>query len=415
MGSGSPHERPQVPLARLRASDVTASAGAAAGVLTAGFVTVLVGFSSSYPLIVQTAAAMGLSADQLATMTAALALGMGLTCLVPSLWLRLPVVIAWSTPGAALLALSLRDVPLDQAVGAFMACALLLTAAGASGVFERWMHRIPQSMASALLAGVLVRFGMDIFPALERAPVIVLPMLLMLLVGRRVTPRFAVPLSLLAGLIAALLLPGAIHWPATTPAAVSVQPLAWPPAWSLQAMLGVTLPLFVVTMASQNLPGVAVLKASGYGHAPVSVLLTVVGVATFLLAPFGVFALNLAAITAALCMGPEAHPDPARRWLAAAAAGVLYLVVALFAAPLAAFFVALPKELVMTIAGLALLPTIGRGLFTALADEAQRDAALVTFLVTASGLTLWGIGPAFWGVIFGLTALVVWRMPLASR
>ncbi len=385
--------------------------GAATGVLTAGFVTVLVGFSSSYPLIVQTASAMGLSAEQLATMTAALSLGMGLTCLVPSLWWRLPVVIAWSTPGAALLAVSLRNIPLDQAIGAFIACAVLLTAVGASGVFERWMHRIPHSLASALLAGVLVRFGFDIFPALERAPWTVFPMLLVLLVGRRLWPRFAVPLSLLAGLLAVALQTGGLSWPTAASTTVTVQPLAWPPVWSTQAFLGVALPLFVVTMASQNLPGVAVLRASGYGHAPISALLTIVGLATLLLAPFGVFALNLAAITAALCMGPEAHPDPQRRWLAAAAAGVLYLLVAVFAAPLAALFLSLPKELVMTIAGLALLPTIGRGLHAALADEAQRDAALVTFLVTASGLTLWGIGPAFWGVVFGLIALIAWRTP----
>lgn len=385
--------------------------GAATGVLTAGFVTVLVGFSSSYPLIVQTASAMGLSAEQLATMTAALSLGMGLTCLVPSLWWRLPVVIAWSTPGAALLAVSLRNIPLDQAIGAFIACAVLLTAVGASGVFERWMHRIPHSLASALLAGVLVRFGIDVFPALERAPWTVVPMLLVLLVGRRLWPRFAVPLSLLAGLLAVALQPGGLSWPTAASTTVTVQPLAWPPVWSTQAFLGVALPLFVVTMASQNLPGVAVLRASGYGHAPISALLTIVGLATLVLAPFGVFALNLAAITAALCMGPEAHTDPQRRWLAAAAAGVLYLLVAVFAAPLAALFLSLPKELVMTIAGLALLPTIGRGLHAALADEAQRDAALVTFLVTASGLTLWGIGPAFWGVVFGLIALIAWRTP----
>jgi benzoate membrane transport protein len=262
-----------------------------------------------------------------------------------------------------------------------------------------------------LLAGVLVRFGIDIFPALERAPWTVLPMLLVLLLGRRLWPRYAVPLSLLAGLIAVALQSGGLNWPTAASTTVTVQPLAWPPVWSAQAFLGVALPLFVVTMASQNLPGVAVLRASGYGHAPISALLTIVGLATLILAPFGAFALNLAAITAALCMGPEAHPDPQRRWLAAAAAGVLYLLVAVFAAPLAALFVSLPKELVMTIAGLALLPTIGRGLHAALADDAQRDAALVTFLVTASGLTLWGIGPAFWGVVFGLIALIVWRTP----
>lgn len=382
----------------------------ALSVLTAGFVTVLVGFSSSYALVVQMARSLGLDAAQLATMTAALALGMGLTCLVPSVWLRLPVVIAWSTPGAALLALSLNGVALPDAIGAFMACGVLLTLAGVTGLFERWMNRIPQALASALLAGVLVRFGLDVFGGLPLAPGIIGPMLIVYLVGRRFAARFVVPLTLLAGLLATLAGPGLLALPAASGAA-PLAPLAWPPRISLNTLLGVTLPLVVVTMASQNLPGVAVLKACGYGHAPVSRLLTLVGLVTLVLAPFGVFALNLAAITAALCMGPEAHPDPARRWLAAAMAGVFYLLVALFAAPLAALFTALPTSLVATIAGLALLPTIGRGLHAALADDAQRDPALITFLVTASGLTLWGIGSAFWGVVFGVCALLAWQWP----
>lgn len=403
---------------RLRPVARGGAGGRALGVITAAFVTVLVGFSSSYPLVVQTASAMGLNADQLATMTAALSLGMGLTCLLPSLWLKIPVVIAWSTPGAALLTVSLQGVALPQALGAFIACAVMLTAAGASGLFERWINRIPMSLASALLAGVLVRFGIDIFPALARAPAMVAPMLVTLLVARRATPRFAVPLALLAGLAVVWIGPGltgpSVSSTASVTSRASLSPLAWPPEWSLTVFLSVALPLFVVTMASQNLPGVAVLRASGYGRAPVSILLTIIGLVSLVLAPFGVFALNLAAITAALCMGPDAHPDPNRRWLAAAAAGVLYMVVGLFAAPLAAFFLALPRELVATIAGLALLPTIGRGLHAALADEGQRDAALVTFLVTASGLTLWGIGPAFWGVVFGVVALLVWRPSTAA-
>jgi benzoate membrane transport protein len=243
-------------------------------------------------------------------------------------------------------------------------------------------------------------------------------MLVTLLVARRATPRFAVPLALQAGLAVVWIGPGltgpSVSSTASVTSRASLSPLAWPPEWSLTVFLSVALPLFVVTMASQNLPGVAVLRASGYGRAPVSILLTIIGLVSLVLAPFGVFALNLAAITAALCMGPDAHPDPNRRWLAAAAAGVLYMVVGLFAAPLAAFFLALPRELVATIAGLALLPTIGRGLHAALADEGQRDAALVTFLVTASGLTLWGIGPAFWGVVFGVVALLVWRPSTAA-
>jgi benzoate membrane transport protein len=174
------------------------------------------------------------------------------------------------------------------------------------------------------------------------------------------------------------------------------------------SLLGVALPLFVVTMASQNLPGIAVMRASGY-RAPVSAMLVVTGIATVTLAPFGVFAINFAAITAALCMGPEAHPDPARRWLAAAAAGMLYIATAAFAAPIATAFAGLPFELVATIAGLALLPTIARGLQAAVADDAEREPAVITFLVTASGLTLFGIGSAFWGVAFGVAALWFWR------
>jgi len=332
---------------------------------------------------------------------------MGLTTLLPSLWLRIPVVTAWSTPGAALLAVSLQGVPLAQAIGAFLACGLLLTLAGASGLFERWMSRIPMSLASALLAGVLLRFGIEAFGALGTAPLVVGTMLATFLVARRLAPRFAVPLTLLAGFGAVLAGPGLA--PVGTGAAASLQPLAWPPQLSVPVLLGVALPLFVVTMASQNLPGVAVLRAAGYGGAPVSRLLTITGVATLLLAPFGAFALNLAAISAALCMGPDAHPDPRRRWLAAAAAGCFYLAAAAFAGPIAGVFAALPRELVIAIAGLALLPTIGRGLQAAVADESERDPALVTFLVTASGLTLWGIGPAFWGVVFGVAALLAWR------
>ncbi len=376
--------------------------------VVAGFVCVLVGFTSSYAIVVQAALAMGLDAAQLATMTAALALGMGLTTLLPSLWLRIPVVTAWSTPGAALLATSLPGVPLPEAIGAFVGCAVLLTAAGATGLFERWMSRIPLSIASALLAGVLLRFGLDAFAGLRTAPAIVAAMLATFLVARRVSPRWAVPATLVAGIVAVLAGPGLAPQPGAA-AAASVAPLAWPPTFSVSTLLGVALPLFVVTMASQNLPGVAVLRASGYGHAPISRLLTIAGVATLVLAPFGAFALNLAAISAALCMAPDVHPDPKRRWVAAACAGGFYLAVAAFAGPLAGLFAALPREMVIAVAGLALLPTIGRGLQAAVANETEREPALVTFLVTASGLVLWGVGSAFWGVVFGIVALLAWR------
>jgi benzoate membrane transport protein len=387
------------------------AASASGGLLpmvVAGFVCVLVGFTSSYAIVVQAGVAMGLDAAQLATMTAALALGMGLTTLLPSLWLRIPVVTAWSTPGAALLAVSLPGVPLSEAIGAFLACAVLLTLAGATGLFERWMNRIPMSIASALLAGVLLRFGLDAFAGLRVQPAVVGSMLATFLVARRVSPRWAVPATLAAGIVAVLAGPGLA--PAANAGAVaSVAPLAWPPSLSASTLLGIALPLFVVTMASQNLPGVAVLRTCGYGDAPISRLLTFAGLATLVLAPFGAFALNLAAISAALCMAPDVHPDPRRRWVAAAFAGSFYVAIALFAGPLAALFAALPREMVIALAGLALLPTIGRGLQAALANEAEREPALVTFLVTASGLVLWGVGSAFWGVVFGVAALLAWR------
>jgi benzoate membrane transport protein len=376
--------------------------------VVAGFVCVLVGFTSSYAIVVQAGVAVRLDAAQLATMTAALALGMGLTTLLPSLWLRIPVVTAWSTPGAALLAVSLPGVPLAEAIGAFVACAVLLTLAGATGLFERWMNRIPMSIASALLAGVLLRFGLDAFAGLQVQPLVVGAMLATFLVARRVSPRWAVPATLLAGLVTVLAGPG-LAAVAGGVAAASAAPLAWPPSFSASTLLGIALPLFVVTMASQNLPGVAVLKASGYGEAPISRLLTIVGVATLVLAPFGAFALNLAAISAALCMAPDVHPDPRRRWVAAACAGTFYVSIAVFAGPLAALFAALPREMVVGIAGLALLPTIGRGLHAAVANEHEREPALVTFLVTGSGVVLWGVGSAFWGVVFGVAALLAWR------
>ena len=385
-----------------------AAPGGLLPMVVAGFVCVLVGFTSSYAIVVQAGVAMGLDAAQLATMTAALALGMGLTTLLPSLWLRIPVVTAWSTPGAALLAVSLPGVPLAEAIGAFLACAVLLTLAGATGLFERWMNRIPMSIASALLAGVLLRFGLDAFAGLQLQPAVVGAMLATFLVARRASPRWAVPATLLAGLVAVLAGPG-LAPVAGGVAAAAVAPLAWPPSFSAATLLGVALPLFVVTMASQNLPGVAVLKASGYGGAPISRLLTIVGVATLLLAPFGAFALNLAAISAALCMAPDVHPDPRRRWVAAAFAGTFYVAIAAFAGPLAALFAALPREMVIGIAGLALLPTIGRGLQAAVANDHEREPALVTFLVTGSGVVLWGVGSAFWGVVFGVAALIAWR------
>ncbi|WP_069383524.1 benzoate/H(+) symporter BenE family transporter [Halomonas caseinilytica] len=369
--------------------------------LTAGFIAVLIGYTSSAVIIFQAAEATGASQAQIGSWMWALGIGSGLTTIVFSWRYRMPLLTAWSTPGAALLATSLPGVSMSEAIGAFLFSALLITLCGMTGLFERLMHRLPRALASALLAGVLLRFGLDLFMAMEHDLLLPLAMCLAYLAGKRLWPRYAIPMVLAVG-IAMALFEGSLHLGEITPALASPDFIM--PSFSLTAMVGVGVPLFVVTMASQNLPGIAAIRAAGYAL-PISPLIGGTGVATLALAPFGGFALNLAAISAAVCQGPEAHADPTRRYTAGIAAGGFYLLLGLFGATVTSLFAAFPAELVMAVAGLALLPTLGGGLADALGDTDHRDAALVTFLITASGIGLGGIGAAFWGLAGGLVTL----------
>ena len=397
---------PGLPPVRLRDFSVSAA--------TAGFVAVLVGFTSSVAIVYQAATALGATPAQIASWMWALGLGMGLCTLLPSLWLRKPVLIAWSTPGAALLASAAAGggFGMADAVGAFMISAALITLCGATGWFERVMDRLPLPLANALLAGVLARFAIDAFLALQSALALVGAMLAGYLVARRWWPRYAVVTVLAIGSVWAAavgrLQLGAVDWRLTAPVLVA-------PEFSWRAAIGLALPLFIVTMASQNLPGVAVIRSAGY-RLPVSKIITLTGVATLLLAPFGAFSLNFAAITAAICMGREAHEDPDRRYVAGVVNGLIYCLIGLFGAAVTAVLTAFPHELVVALAGLALLGSIGSGLAAAVRDDAQREAALITFLVTLSGLSLGGVGSAFWGLVAGALALFVqqWR-PRARR
>lgn len=380
---------------------------------TAGFVAVLVGFTSSVAIVFQAAQAFGATPAQITSWMWALGLGMGLCSALPSLWLRQPVMVAWSTPGAAVLATAgaVGGFSMAEAVGAFMVCALLITVAGVSGLFERLMNRIPMAIASALLAGVLARFGLQAFAAAQTALPLVLLMLATYLAGKRLAPRYAVPATLLAAVVF-VALRGAMAWGAVT--FQLAVPEFTAPVFTLSAAVSLALPLFVVTMASQNLPGVAVMRATGY-DLPVSKLITLTGLATLVLAPFGAFALNFSAITAAICMGPEAHEDKVRRYTAAVVCGGIYVLIGLFGAVVTGLLTAFPKELVVAIAGLALLGTIGGGLHAALADERHREAALITFLVTLSGVVIGGVGSAFWGVVAGGVALFVQQYGLRRQ
>ena len=374
---------------------------------TAGFVAVLVGFTSSVAIVFQAATAFNATPAQIASWMWALGIGMGLCTVLPSLYYKKPIMVAWSTPGAAVLATAgvTGGFSMAEAVGAFMVSAALITLFGVTGWFEKLLSRIPVAIASALLAGVLARFGMSGFTAAQTALPLVLLMLAVYLIGRRLMPRYAVVATLLAGMAYAALR-GEMAW--STISFTFTLPVLVIPQFTMAAVVSLAIPLFVVTMASQNLPGVAAIRATGYeGQIPVSKVITLTGLATFVLAPFGGFALNLSAITAAIVMGKEAHSDPDKRYTAAVNCGLIYLVIGVFGAAVTSLLAAFPKELVAAIAGLALLGTIGAGLAAAVKDESHREAALITFLVTLSGVVISGIGSAFWGVVAGALALFV--------
>ncbi|MEN9560476.1 MAG: hypothetical protein RLZZ502_1687 [Pseudomonadota bacterium] len=368
----------------------------------AGLVTVLVGFTSSAVLVVTAASQLGATQAQIASWLLIMSLGMSAGCLWFSWHYRQPITIAWSTPGAAMMIASSVKASLGEAVAAFMVCGVLTMLAGYSGLFERSLKRIPQSLATALLAGVLLRFGVDTFAGFAQAPLLIGIMLLSFFAMKKWNARYAVPVALLVGI--ALIAPET----AWQKVELSLARLTWvSPSWNTQVIIGLGLPLFIITMCSQNLTGYAVMQANGYRIA-LSPLVGHTGLFTTLAAPLGCFSLNLAAISAAVCAGAEAHPDPHKRYQAAMAAGVFYFLVGLAGFAVVSVLAVFPKAFIVCIAGLALLSTIASSLARAMENSEERDAALVTFLCAASGLTLFGIGSAFWGLVAG--GLVYWGL-----
>ncbi|WP_263143518.1 benzoate/H(+) symporter BenE family transporter [Pseudomonas sp. RIT-PI-AD] len=371
--------------------------------IIAGFIAMLTGYTSSLVLMFQAGQAAGLSNGQISSWIWALSIGMAITSVGLSLRFRAPIVVAWSTPGAALLITSLPGVAYDEAIGAFLVCAALITLVGLTGGFERMMRRLPAPLAAALLAGILFKIGSEIFVAAQHRTALVLGMFFTYLVVKRLHARYAVLAALLIGTVAAGLL-GLLDFSGFSFS------LAWPvwttPRFSFTAIVSIGIPLFVVAMTSQNIPGIAVLRADGY-HTPASPLISVTGFASVLLAPFGSHGINLAAISAAICTGPHAEEDPSKRYTAAVWCGLFYGIAGVFGATLAALFAALPPELVLSIAALALLGSIGNGLTVAMQQPKEREAALITFMITASGMTLLGIGSAFWGLIGGVLTLAI--------
>lgn len=373
---------------------------------TAGLLAAFVGFASTFAVIVKGLTSMGASPAQAASGLAAVTLTMGLATIALSLRYKMPISVAWSTPGGALLAATAMPAGgFPEAVGAFLVCGALLTAAGLFKPLADMVRRIPTSLAAAMLAGVLTPLCLAPVKAAASAPALALPVIAVWALTLRVARLYAVP----AALAAAALVTVFHHGPLPGLEALRLPLALTAPVFAPAAILGVALPLAVVTMASQNLPGFAVLKINGYEPPPGPVL-TTTGLFSLAGAPFGGHAVNLAAIVAALCAGPEAHPDPARRWGAAVINGVACVVMGLAAGLATGLMAAAPPSIIEAVAGLALLPAFANAMRGALAEDSEREAAVVTFLTAASGVSIAGVGGAFWGLIAGAAMLGLTRL-----
>lgn len=367
--------------------------------ITSGFLAVLVGYTGSIAVFIAALDAIGVSPAQANSALLVLGFGMGGSAAYLALRYRMPILTAWSTPGGALIAVSADGISIEQAIAAFLFCAVLLVLTGVTGLFERLTKLIPPALANAMLAGILFKFGLGTFDAMHQAPSLVLIMLGTWLAGRLWFPQIAV---------ATVLLVGALYCAFTgfynREVELSLE-LARPtlimPDFDWTIVLGLGLPLYIVTMSSQNMPGVVVLRSAGY-EPPVSRTVTVTGLMSLVLAPFGGIAFNFAAITAAFCAGPDADPDPDQRYKAVVISGLLYALAGVFGATILSLFLIAPNALILAIAGIALLGTILSSLSAAMGDVNDRDAALLTFMMVVSGVSFFDIGAPVWGLLLGL-------------
>jgi benzoate membrane transport protein len=379
-------------------------------IVTSAVVAALVGFGSTIAIIIAAAQAVGADAAQTSSWVAALCLAMAASSGYLSVRYRMPVITAWSTPGAALIAAS-AGISIHAAVGSFLLAGALVVLAALIKPFGRSIERIPTSIAAAMLAGVLLQFVVGVFQSAQGAPGLVLPLVAIFLVVRLVNPALAVLAVLFVGL--GIAFGGGLARPLASNLSLSSLTFIQP-AFEPTVLIGLGLPLFLVTMASQNLPGFAVLKASGY-QPPSRPILAVTGLASVVTALFGAHTSNLAAISAAICTGPDTHPDPAKRWMVGPFYALSYLIFAAFSAALLGLIAALPPELIKTVAGLALMGAFAGALSSALSESAKIFPAILTLAVTASGLTLFGIGSAFWGLLAGLVALALDALAIRLR
>ncbi|WP_180182715.1 benzoate/H(+) symporter BenE family transporter [Acinetobacter sp. YH01020] len=371
----------------------------------AGFITFLVGISVSAVLVIQSAQMLGANTAEITSWFWALGLGIGLSGLILSWKFKYPVATSWSTAGLALILATANGYSMNAALGAFLVCGLLTAVLGFLGIFEKILRYIPQSLTSAMLAGVLLKFGIELFVSLQNEWAFVLGLLAAYVLSKRLLPRYSIVITVIIGIMLCPLLLG-FQLPALN--LELAQPVWVKPEFSISAILGLALPLFVINMASQYLPGLAMIKS--YGYQPhVNQLIGWTGTAQTLLAPFGCFSVNIAAISAAISLDDQAHPDEKKRYIAGMTCGFFYILMGLFAATLVSFLTAFPLIFITALAGIALLGTIGHNIVIAFQEASERDAALLTFLFSASGVQFFGIGSAFWGLVFGLVVHAIFK------
>lgn len=388
----------------LRLSDLTHP-------VVAGLISVIVNYGGTFILVFQAAKVAGLSPELTASWVWSVSIGVGVTGLFLSWISREPIITAWSTPAAAFLVVALATTPYAEAVGAYLVSAAAFVLLGLSGYFERVIRLIPPGVAAGLLAGILLQFGIGAFGGMSIDPLLAGLLIVAYVVLKRFTARYAVVGILVLGL-AFLLLQGRVDLSGLELKLAA--PVFTLPVLTLNSLLSVALPLFLITLTGQYMPGMLVLRNDGF-KTSANPIVTVTGLGSLLMAPFGSHAFNVAAITAAICTGKEAHEDPSRRWIAGVAAGIFYILVGVFGVTLAAVFMAFPATFITTLAGLALLGTIGGSLANAMADAKSREAALITFLAAAANIKLFGIGGAFWGLLIGLVAYAVLNGALPRR
>lgn len=371
--------------------------------IMAGLISVIVNYGGTFILIFQAAQMAGLSPELTASWVWSISIGVGITGILLSWYTREPIITAWSTPAAAFLITTLVTVPYSEAIGAYLLSALAFVILGITGYFEKLIGLIPTGIASGLLAGILLQFGIAAFTNMTIDPFLAISLFFIYLITKRFSARFAIISVLIFGFIF-LLLQSRIDFSGFELKLAS--PIFTTPTFSINSILSVALPLFLITLTGQYMPGLLVLKNDGF-HTNAKPILIVTGLGSFLMAPFGSHAFNLAAITAAICTGKESHEDPSKRWISGIAAGVFYILVGIFGVTLAAVFAAFPVAFISTLAGLALLGTIAGSLANAMSDIDGREASLITFLATTANISLFGVGGAFWGLVLGLISYIV--------